>query len=118
MATPKTNISRLRVTRKLAVTNRGALKLAQRFGEALVCVRQRMDDRDRCRYTTVELLVDKTVVRRRADRIVGVRIELNESVLRIAACAAGAIWDAHAGLWRLPRQAAAALELTDRIATE
>ena len=57
--TPGALASKLRVTKKLATTNRGAIKLAQQFGNALVCVRHRTDSEARFRYTTVELLVGK-----------------------------------------------------------
>jgi hypothetical protein len=61
----------LRVTKKLSPASRGALKLARQFGDALVCVRHRSDDRGEYRYTTVELLVDKVRVQPRTDQVVG-----------------------------------------------
>lgn len=59
---PKFTAAGLRVTRKLSPESRGALKLARQFGDALICVRHRSDDKGEYRYTTVELLVEKTPI--------------------------------------------------------
>jgi hypothetical protein len=106
----------LRVTKKLSSTSRGALKLAREFGDALVCVRHRTDAKGLYRYTTVELLVDKTEIQPRIDTLVGVRIAYNERSLQSVVRAAGATWDPKARLWRMPRRVAGILRLTDRIA--
>ncbi|MCK6432721.1 MAG: hypothetical protein L6Q68_06770 [Aquabacterium sp.] len=55
------------MTKKLSPSSRGALKLAREFGDALVCVRYRTDAKGLYRYTTVELLVDKTEIQPRTD---------------------------------------------------
>ena len=47
-----------RIAKKLAPTQAGAKRLAQQYGDSLVCVRYRVVDKRRCRYTTVELVVD------------------------------------------------------------
>ncbi len=107
--------SSLRVTKKLSPESRGALKLARQFGDALVCVRHRMDDKGEFRYTTVELLVEKTSVSPRTDQIVSVRIGPDERALQTAVRAAGATWDCNARVWRLPRRVAGILRLVDRI---
>ena len=112
----KAGISNLRVTKKLSTTSRGALKLARQFGDALVCVRHRIDEKGECRYTTVELLVDTTTIRPRAEHIVGVRIGVNERSLQMVVRAAGATWDHKARLWRMPRRIAWVLRLVDRTA--
>lgn len=107
--------SKLRVTKKLATTNRGAIKLAQQFGDALVCVRHRTDAEARFRYTTVELLVDKTEVQPRQSKMVHVRVNPKEHGLRTVVRAAGAVWDSRVGLWRIPKRVATVLRLTGRI---
>ena len=98
----KMSISSLRVTKKLSTTSRGALKLARQFGDALVCVRHRIDEKGECRYTTVELLVDTATIRPRAEHVVGVRIGASERSLQTVVRAAGATWDYKAKLWRMP----------------
>ncbi len=107
--------SKLRVTKKLATTNRGAIKLAQQFGDALVCVRHRTDAEAKFRYTTVELLVEKAEMRPRQASMVSIRVNPKEYGLRTVVRAAGAVWDSKVGLWRIPKRVATVLRLTGRI---
>lgn len=75
-----------RVIKKLAPDRPGAQRLAQRFGDALVCVRHRVDASGRTRFTTVELLVEQTPVRAQTgNRIVGIRIAYEDGTLRAVA---------------------------------
>lgn len=103
------------MTKKLAPESRGALKLARQFGEALVCVRHRTDDRGEYRYTTVELLVEKAPIRPRTDRIVAIRTSPAERSLHTVLRAAGGSWDYKARLWLIPRRVAGILKLVNRI---
>ena len=117
MKTPSgTSTSALRVTKKLSPSTRGALKLAKQFGAALVCVRHRSDDKGEFRYVTVELLVETVKIQPRTDKIVGVRVGLDEKPLQTVIRAAGGTWEYKAKVWRLPRRVAGVLKLTDRIA--
>jgi hypothetical protein len=105
---------RARVVKKLRPTQPGALKLARRFGDALVCVRYRRDDEARRRYTTVELVVDEAPVVDRpppADVQVAVRIPFDDKPLRQRAKSLGAQWDHRAGVWRMPHSIAKQLDL-------
>jgi hypothetical protein len=52
------NVGRMRVVKKLEPNSRGAIKLAERFGKPLLCVRHRVDQDAKHRFNTVELLVD------------------------------------------------------------
>jgi hypothetical protein len=112
---PGTEASSLRVTKKLPVSARGAIKLARQFGETLVCVRHRVDAKGEFRYTTVELLVDKAPIRPRIEAMVLVRIASDERSLQQVARAAGATWDYSTRLWRMPRRLAGILRLAPRI---
>jgi aspartate-semialdehyde dehydrogenase len=114
-AKPESSAGTLRVIKKLSPQTRGALKLARQYGEKLICVRHRTDDKGEYRYTTVELLVEKMPVRPRTDNIVAVYIGSAEKALQMAARAAGATWDSKARTWRMPRRVAAILKLADRI---
>lgn len=107
--------SKLRVTKKLATTNRGAIKLAQQFGDALVCVRHRTDSEARFRYTTVELLVHKAEMQPRQCKMVNIRVNPREYGLKTVVRAAGAVCDSRTGLWRIPKRVATVLRLTGRI---
>ncbi|MBL8289689.1 MAG: hypothetical protein JNL85_17030 [Rubrivivax sp.] len=60
--TPGSEAAPLRVVKKLPLGAKGAHKLAQQFGEALVCVRHRVDAQARFRYTTVERRVEKAPI--------------------------------------------------------
>lgn len=108
----------LKVIKKLAPTQPGAIKLARRYGDALLCVRHRTDAGGTTRVTTVELIVETTPIQPRAQSIVGVRIHYDESHLQRRAREAGATWDRAAKLWRMPKNVALALDLGPRIQPE
>jgi hypothetical protein len=108
-------VSKLRVVKKLAPIDRGAIKLRQQFGETLVCVRHRVDAEARIRYTTVELLVDKAEMQPRQPQMVHIRIDPKEYGLRTVIRTAGAVWDYRLGLWQIPKRVATILRLTARI---
>lgn len=114
-AVPGSEATKLRVVKKLAATDRGAIKLARQFGDSLVCVRHRVDAQAEHRYTTVELLVEKTAIRARVEHVVGVDIGGNERSLQAVVRAAGAKWDYGTRLWLMPRRLAGVLRLTGRI---
>jgi hypothetical protein len=112
---PGTEAASLRVVKKLAVSSRGAIKLARQFGDTLVCVRHRIDAKGEFRYTTVELLVERAPIRPRVEATVGVRIGGNERSLQQVVKAAGAKWDYSTRLWNMPKRMAGILRLTERI---
>jgi hypothetical protein len=107
-----------RVVKKLLPDQPGALKLARRYGDALVCVRYRHDATHTQRYTTVELVVDQAPLQRRrhaSDEIVHVWIAFGEGRLQQEARASGAQWERASKLWRMPHSLARRLNLTKRI---
>lgn len=117
---------RLRVIKKLAPDKPGARKLAARYGAALVCVRHRMDEQGLTRYTTVELLVDRAPVHKRAaasgsasGRSASVQLKLDaarqNSEMRANILALGGTWDATARVWAVPRRAVKQLGLMDLV---
>lgn len=108
----------LKVLKKLSPHQPGARKLAQRYGELLVCVRHRTDAKKQFRYTTVELFVDKSPVRPRSDKIVRLKLLYDEAPLRAVIQAAGGSWSPQSKLWLLPRRVAGALNLLDRVVDE
>ncbi|MGH8796130.1 MAG: hypothetical protein ACREXI_03665 [Caldimonas sp.] len=105
----------LRVVKKLAPAQPGAIKLGRRYGDALVCVRYRHDSNGQYRYTTVELVIERTPIQRRPDRVVGVRINFGEKSLQASAKAGGATWDSTFKLWRMPHRLASRLGLLERV---
>ena len=81
-----------RVVKTLRPMQPGTLKLVQRYGDALVCVRYREDAQRTTRYTTVELIIQASPVQRRGKdkQWVDVKIEWRESTLRARAKSLGA----------------------------
>jgi hypothetical protein len=104
-----------RVIKTLAPGDRGTVALAQKYGQALVCVRHRTDDKGTVRYTTVELVVHSAPIRPRSTRIVFVRTEPHEQALQSMIKAAGGRWDGKNRLWRLPSRVVGILNLRDRV---
>lgn len=105
-----------RVVKTLAPTDRGALALARRYGDALICVRHRTDAKGKFRHTTVELLVETTRIRARPIKMVMLRIEPHERDLQTVVRTAGGQWDSKQQMWKLPSRVASILNLRDRIA--
>jgi hypothetical protein len=110
------NVGQMRVIKKLAPSSRGAIKLAEQFGETLLCVRHRVDEKAKFRFTTVELLVGRTPIKVKSQKYVSVHIDWSEQTLRQVVKAAGARWDGNEKVWRMSRRLAGILRLTDRIA--
>jgi hypothetical protein len=107
--------------------DRGARKLAARFGERLVCVRYRYDPAAGRRYTTVELIVAeapwtprprKRRHNRPAEEMVYVRVGFAEEALRAKMKALGAIWRPQHKVWELPWGVVRGLGIEDRVVAE
>lgn len=82
---------------------KGTKRLAEIYGEALLCVRFRYDEETHKRLKTVELIVEKSnwtpPVRYAVDTIVSLRIEASNIALRTQAKTAGARWNPEKQLW-------------------
>lgn len=83
----------------------GAIKLARRFGETLVCVRYRQAADGRNRRTTVELVVEETPIRARWVAV-SLPHEIDTAELRARAQAHGAEWDSRRRVWVMPARVA------------
>ena len=114
-AESKESVGQMRVIKKLAPSSRGAIKLAEQFGETLICVRHRVDAKAKFRFTTVELLVGRAPIKVKSQKFVSVQVDWKELSLRQVVTEAGARWDANAKVWRMPKRLAGILRLTDRI---
>ncbi|HNG04646.1 MAG TPA: DUF5710 domain-containing protein [Nitrospira sp.] len=105
-----------RVSKHLTPGQNGTKRLQAEYGNALVCVRYRLDGRKR--YTTVELVIDEQELPPPATRlqdIVAVTIGYQERALRDQAKKLGAHWDAERRVWLMPRSTAKAIGLEARI---
>ncbi len=109
-----------RVVKKLSATQPGAIKLARRYGTALVCVRYRSDKQGLIRYTTVELLVDEARIQKRkaTSHTVAIRLEKHVFHLKDLIKSNGGRWDPEARVWRLPRSTAERFDLLNHVVTK
>ncbi len=114
-AEPVEQVGQMRVIKKLTPSSRGAIKLAQQFGETLICVRHRVDTKAKFRYTTVELLVGRAPIRMKSQQYVSVQVDWSEQSVRQLVKDAGARWDASDKVWRMPKRLAGILRLAHRI---
>lgn len=106
---------RTRVVKTLSPTQPGAVKLAEKYGATLVCVRYRQDTTGLRRYTTVELIVESSAMVKRPSRLVGVKLPFDDSSLRMIVRASGGVWDSSAKVWRMRYRVAASLGLLERV---
>ena len=98
---------------------RGTKQLVAEYGDRLVCVRYRYDDKQRKRYKTVELIVDE------ADwpdqnapmdaLVVGVLVAREETDLRAQVKAEGGRWNPERQVWELRYDRVRRLELEGRL---
>jgi hypothetical protein len=107
--------SKLHVTKTLEPDQPGAVRLTQKYGDALLCVRYRQDALGLVRYTTVELIVDEAQISANLKRLVGVKVGYLDEELRARVRSAGARWDPASKLWRMPLSVACALGVTERV---
>lgn len=112
------SVQQARVSKRLTPGQNGTKRLQAEYGNALVCVRYRLDDHKR--YTTVELVIDEQELPPPATRlqdIVAVTIGYQERALRDQAKKLGAHWDAEGRVWLMPRSTAKAIGLEATIQT-
>ena len=114
---PATPLHQVRITKKLGPDQAGAKKLAQRYGETLVCVRYRQDALSGQRYTTVEIVVDNgpIAVDNRLPDTVHLRIAIGEIDLQRQIKQLGGEWDRSHRAWRVAKAAVIQLKLHHRI---
>ncbi|MDH4162263.1 MAG: hypothetical protein OEW15_06175 [Nitrospirota bacterium] len=82
----------------------GTKGLAEKYGDALVCIRFKYDEQSRQRLKTVELVVERTnwtppPRRYTPDTLVPLRIEVSDLPARAQAKTAGGRWDPEKRLW-------------------
>ena len=82
----------------------GTKSLAKQYGDALLCVRFRYDEKSRQRLKTVELVVERTdwtppPSRYNADTLVPLRIDASDMPMRFQAKTAGGRWNPEKRLW-------------------
>lgn len=117
---PPNDVRRGRVKKTLWPPRPGTVRLLERFGDALVCVRYREDPSGLRRYVTVELVVEtgRTVRARRRSverALFPLAVARGDRDLRATIKQAGAQWHPGDRLWYLPAATIRRLGLEDRI---
>jgi hypothetical protein len=110
------DLDQWRVAKKIKPSQRGAIKLARLHGKELLCVRYRENPEGTERLTTIELVVERTVIQKRSDPMVYFKIKIDEVELRAMAMARGAKYNGRNHMWRLQRSEVLRLGLKNRIA--
>ena len=76
---------------------KGTKRLVEKFGDSLICVRYRYDEKRGLRLKTVEIIVEekamKPVLHYRDEDVVAVIVSFTESLLRDKLKAVGGRWD-------------------------
>lgn len=114
-ASMKNDTTNFRVVKKLAPSRPGAIKLAQRYGKSLVCVRHRIDPSGQLRVTTVELVVDTAPIQTSPQQVVAVNNDVTDRTMRSALLKSGATWDPKGKVWLMPMKVARALRLQNSV---
>jgi hypothetical protein len=99
---------------------RGAKKLLTQYGDRLVCVRYRYDDKRQKRIKTVELIVDEEDWTApnpspKKEDLVHIALTVQEVPLRQQVKQCGGRWNPQRGLWEVRYQHVLALGLQARI---
>jgi hypothetical protein len=84
---------------------KGTRRLVEKYGDSLLCVRYRYDEKRGVKLKTVEIIVEERpcspTFRYRDTDIVAVMVPYNEKTLREILKAAGGRWNPEEKLWRV-----------------
>ena len=97
----------------------GTKKMAEIYGDKLVCVRYRYNADKRIKYKTVEIIVEQGFwdpePRLEKLRKVEIKVRYSEVDIRTKVKAAGGIWNAEKKVWELEYKQVKKLGLIERI---
>jgi hypothetical protein len=110
----------MRIHRTLIPGQPGTKKLADQYGQDLICVRYRYDEKNKERLTTVEIIVDrqKWILNNSkipANKILNLKIQYGEKELAQQVKSLGGRWDSREKVWKLPLKYVQILRLEERI---
>ncbi len=84
---------------------KGTKRLHEKYGDSLLCVRYRYDEKRGVRLKTVEIIVEESVVkaslRYRNEDVVAVVVSFAENLLRDRLKVAGGKWDHEKKVWHV-----------------
>lgn len=92
----------------------GTRRLVAEYGERLVCVRYRYDEKTQKRFKTVELVIEESEWIPPGG-IFMIRVHYDELDLRARVKAAGGVWEPALKLWKVDRDTVRRLSLRSRI---
>lgn len=98
---------------------KGTRRLVEKYGDALLCVRYRYDEKRGIRLKTVEIIVDEkldSTPRHKDEDIVPVLISFDEVALREQLRSMRARWNAQQKVWFVPYRLIRGTLLESRIA--
>ena len=98
----------------------GTKKLLEIYGDNLICVRYRYDDEKMTMFKTIEIIVDTKPWKENPrkipkNKIVSIRIAIDEIDLRKRVKATGGKWDPKRQVWQLSYEKVMELGLSNRI---
>jgi len=110
----------MNIRRILQPGQSGTKKLVERYGDNLVCVRYRYDDEKMTMFKTIEIIVDSKPWNAETkkipkNKIMSIRIAIDELELRNRVKAAGGKWDPKRQVWQISYEKVTELGLSDRI---
>ena len=113
----------LQIKKTLSPGKPGTVRLVEKYGDDLLCVRYRYDAVRKRKVKTVELIVEEGPWEPaprpiHPETIVLLHVEYGEVNMGRRIKAAGGIWNRDKRVWELPYHEAVALGITDRIVTE
>jgi predicted RNA-binding protein with PIN domain len=112
----------MKVRLKLKPGQRGTKSLTKQYGDKLVCVHYRDDEKTAKRYTTIELIVAEEPwqppVLVKPDDLVLLKIAFSEKELQQKVKDAGATWSKSRKMWKLPYKIVCQMKLEKRIVVE
>jgi hypothetical protein len=110
----------MKVRLKLRPYQKGAKKLTAKYGDKLICVRYRYDEKLLKRFTTVELIVDEIpwIPSGKKNRVVYLKVKRTELKIQDMIKKAGGTWDRSRFAWVLPQSKVRALGLEERTIAE
>jgi len=119
----KAGKGRMRIGLTLQPGQRGTKRLANQYGDRLVCVRYRYDEEKQKRYKTVELIVEEVdwqppPALTERDRMVYVQVKWGEVEVARRVKEAGGTWNRQKKVWELRYDRVVDLGLEGRIVGE
>ena len=97
----------------------GTKKWEKQYGDKLICIRYRYEEKNKKKMKTIEIIVDERTLKKNDliphNKIVFVRIEYGEINLAMLVKNAGGIWNKNERAWELPYASVIALGLENRI---